>query len=88
MEKLAIQVELEEDLIYTYNQAPQNVRAQLREGMTQWLKEALRALRPAPQQKDPWLNFLENIQEYAVDTGVEDLSLNHEHYLYGAPKRA
>jgi len=35
---------------------------------------------------DPWLYFLDHIDQYAVDTGIEDLSLNHDHYLYGVPK--
>jgi len=37
---------------------------------------------------DPWLTFLDQIDQYAVDTGIEDLSLNHDHYLYGVPKRS
>ena len=31
--------------------------------------------------------FLNDIDKYAVDTGIEDFSINHEHYLYGGPKR-
>lgn len=86
MERLEIQVELEEELIHTYKQAPQTLQMRLREGMARWLQDALRAL-PAPESDNSWLSFLDHIQEYAVDTGVEDLSLNHEHYLYGGPKR-
>lgn len=37
---------------------------------------------------DPWLEFLDHIDEYAVDTGKSDFSLNHDHYLYGTPKRS
>ena len=37
--------------------------------------------------KDPWLEFLDHIDEHAVDTGKPDFSINHDHYLYGAPKR-
>ena len=34
-----------------------------------------------------WEDFLENIDEYAVETGISDLAVNHDHYLYGTPKR-
>lgn len=38
-------------------------------------------------QDDPWIEFLDNIDQYAVDAGIEDFSINHEHYLYGSPKK-
>lgn len=34
---------------------------------------------------DPWDNL--NINEIAVDTGIEDFAENHDHYLYGISKR-
>lgn len=34
---------------------------------------------------DPWDNL--NIDEIAVDTDREDFAENHDHYLYGTPKR-
>ncbi|MGE0086108.1 MAG: hypothetical protein AB7S75_17005 [Desulfococcaceae bacterium] len=34
---------------------------------------------------DPWDNL--NIDEIAVDTGIEDFAENHDYYLYGIPKR-
>lgn len=40
-----------------------------------------------PVVDDPWLALLDHLNEHAVDTGIEDLSLNHDHYLYGVPKR-
>ncbi len=27
-----------------------------------------------------------DVERYAVDTGIPDLALNHDHYLYGLPK--
>jgi len=36
---------------------------------------------------DMWTDFLENIDKYAVETGIKDLAENHDHYLYGTPKR-
>lgn len=40
-----------------------------------------------PGNDDAWSEFLENIDEYAVETGIKDLAENHDHYLYGVPKR-
>jgi hypothetical protein len=36
---------------------------------------------------EPWSEFLDNIDQYAVETGIKDLAANHDHYLYGTPKR-
>lgn len=36
-------------------------------------------------ENDPWDNL--DIDEIAVDTGIEDFAENHDHYLYGTPKR-
>ena len=35
---------------------------------------------------DPWDNL--NIEEIAIDTGIEDFAENHDHYLYGTPKKS
>ena len=35
---------------------------------------------------DPWDSL--DINEIAVDTGIEDFAENHDHYLYGTPKRS
>jgi len=37
---------------------------------------------------DPARAFLEDIEHLAVDTGVEDLAHNHDHYLYGHSKKS
>ena len=34
-----------------------------------------------------WSDFVNNIDEFAVDIGIEDLAVNHDHYLYGLPKQ-
>lgn len=41
--------------------------------------------KPINVKGDPWLDL--DIDDIAVDTGIEDLSLNHDHYLYGTPKK-
>lgn len=37
--------------------------------------------------EDPSIKFLKNIDNIAVDTGIKDLAENHDHYLYGLPKK-
>jgi hypothetical protein len=34
---------------------------------------------------DPWDEI--DLSEIAIDTGIEDFAENHDHYLYGQPKR-
>lgn len=38
------------------------------------------------KQSDPWAN--PDSKTPSVDTGIHDLALNHDHYLYGTPKRS
>lgn len=38
------------------------------------------------KEDDPWDNL--DIEEIAVDTGIEDFAENHDYYLYGTPKRS
>jgi hypothetical protein len=38
-----------------------------------------------PAIDDPWTNSDINLP--AVDTNIEDFSLNHDHYLYGLDKK-
>ncbi len=34
---------------------------------------------------DPWDNL--DLEAIAVDTGITDFAKNHDHYLYGTPKK-
>jgi hypothetical protein len=34
-----------------------------------------------------WDAFMELLERCAVDTGIEDLAHQHDHYLYGTPKK-
>ncbi|MDM8564859.1 hypothetical protein QUF74_04325 [Candidatus Halobeggiatoa sp. HSG11] len=38
------------------------------------------------ESNDSWIEFLENIEQYAVETGIKDFAKNHDHYLYGIDK--
>jgi hypothetical protein len=38
------------------------------------------------QQHSPKDDIIFRMHEYAVDTGIPDLSVNIDHYLYGHPK--
>lgn len=35
----------------------------------------------------PESGVLDDLLEFSVDTGIEDLAEQHDHYLYGMPKR-
>lgn len=39
----------------------------------------------APPQGDAWEQL--DIDQVAVDTGISDFAQQHDHYLYGTPKR-
>ena len=42
-------------------------------------------IKPDAPEGDSWDNL--NIEDIAVDTGITDFAENHDHYLYGTPKR-
>jgi len=59
-----------------------NGRIELEPGAA--LPEGVRVrIEPITQAPDP----LEGIAEDAVDTGICDLATQHDHYIYGTPKR-
>lgn len=37
--------------------------------------------------KISWDTFMHVLADSVVDTGIPDLSVEHDHYLYGSPKR-
>jgi hypothetical protein len=53
--------------------------------LKRWLEQYLQSFADDIYKDDPWL---EPVEDYAVDTGIEDFSLNHDHYLYGVPKKS
>lgn len=57
------------------------------------LKKIAETVESEPKEKelssindDPWSN--PDIELPSVDTGIPDLAENHDHYLYGTPKRS
>jgi hypothetical protein len=42
-------------------------------------------VKPDESEGDSWDNL--RIEDIAVDTGKTDFAENHDHYLYGTPKR-
>lgn len=50
-----------------------------REGISIEIKQEL------PSEDDPW--DMLDIEEIAVDTGIEDFAKNHDYYLYGTQKQ-
>jgi hypothetical protein len=54
--------------------------------MVHFLKtEILTPVKSKPKKKH--LATLADLDSLAVDTGINDLAAQHDHYLYGMPKR-
>lgn len=49
------------------------------------LREYLREHRPAPVDRDPLLDLVGLVDD---PEGPDDVAEEHDHYLYGAPKRS
>jgi hypothetical protein len=59
--------------------------AKLPDGTVVSVEPVEQAVRPAAEEEQQ-LDELARMAELAVDTGIPDLSINHDHYLYGHPK--
>lgn len=42
---------------------------------------------PTRAEDSSWETFTQLLSECAIDTGIADLSQQHDHYLYGVPKK-
>lgn len=73
------------------NIPPERLRQKIKE-IEASLKEEVKSIETAKSKEkketDPWLEFLDNVDQYAVETGIEDFAENHDHYLYGTPKHS
>ena len=86
--QIQLEVEMEGKLAEAYRQVSPDTQAQLKQDMALWLKQRLQSMEQKPPVDDAWLEFLDNLDKHAVDLGIDDFSINHEHYLYGGPKRS
>lgn len=41
----------------------------------------------SPKEHSDWDKLRQLIKDSQVDTGIDDLAHQHDHYLYGTPKR-
>jgi hypothetical protein len=39
------------------------------------------------EEGDDWEELAQLVEDCAVDTGIEDLAHQHDHYLYGTPRK-
>ena len=85
--RIELEVNVEDHIAKSYQKVSEQARTQLRKNVASWLKHYLGVIETEPQVDKNWLEFLDNIDQYGVDTGIEDYSINHEYYLYGGPKR-
>lgn len=86
--RIELEVNVEDKIAKLYQQVSEEVKVQLNRNLSSWLKNYLGILEAESEVDNNWLEFLDNIDEYSVDTGIEDYSINHEYYLYGGPKRS
>lgn len=88
METLHIEldIEVEHRTAQVYQRSANALLLQLQQRVKTWLEQQAQSVRAA-EEADHWQEFLDKIDEYAVDTGIADFSINHEYYLYGGPKR-
>ena len=87
METLHIELDInvEKSVIETFGKSDEGLKALMRY-LEQCVSQYLNSSK-IRNQEEPWIEFLDNIDQYAVDTGIEDFSINHEYYLYGSTKR-
>ena len=86
--RIELEVNVEDKIAKLYQQVSEEVNVQLNKNLSSWLKNYLGIMEAESEVDNNWLEFLDNIDEYSVDTGIEDYSINHEYYLYGGPKRS
>ena len=84
---IELDVSVEEATAALYQKISKDINSQLNLIVSRWLAKYLHKLDTKPKVDKDWLDFLNNIDNYAVDTNIEDLSINHEYYLYGGTKR-
>lgn len=53
--------------------------------LVHFLKEEILAQKPKPSASG--INALVEVDRIAVETGIADLASQHDHYLYGVPKK-
>ncbi|GEM_PF-769983 len=87
MQTLHFELEVEDNIAKLYQQISEEIKLQFKQKLKLWIQQYLQTLLAIPPSKSPWLEFLDNIDRYAIDTGIEDFSIQHDHYLYGLPKK-
>ena len=90
METLVIEADVPADVAATVTRLAASDKAQLRRTVSSAVLEFARNAAinvPAPKA-DSWNSFLQQSPSLAVGGLPADFSVNHDHYLHGAPKRA
>lgn len=45
------------------------------------------SIRVEPESGDDWQELFDSMERNSIETGIGDLAHQHDHYLYGLPKR-
>ena len=90
METLVIEAEVPESVAAALTRLPAGDKARLRRTVSAAVVEFARAASATgPVAKpDSWNTFLQESPGLAVGGLPADFSVNHDHYLHGAPKRS
>ena len=83
---LEFDIEVEDRTALAYQKIAQALNPQLISRIKAWIDQQTQ-MAEQEQLPDPWIDFLDDIDAHAVETGIEDFSINHEFYLYGGVKR-
>lgn len=81
---IKLEFEIEEKWADVYQKALRDRHNQIIEELKTWFEQYIQSISEDIDKDDPWLAFRE---DYAVDTGIEDFSINHDHYLFGLPRQ-
>ena len=89
METVIIEAEVPESVATVLTRLPADERAHLRRVVSAAVVEFANAAASDGSSNDPdaWDSFLQQSSALAVPGLPTDFSVNHDHYLHGAPKR-
>jgi transposase len=82
---IKFEIEVEERWAKVYQRVTPDKQNRLLTELKKWLEQYLASFTLDIDKDDPWLK---PVEDYAVDAGIEDFSLNHDHYLYVAPRKS
>lgn len=86
---MQVTIDLPENTAKTYRSLPQEKKKEIAHDLSTMIESKREQIGRISRknQKHPMLEFLEYIEKSPALDLPEDASINHDHYLYGTPKR-